>query len=156
MTRRIRKAQPSDTAALLDLIRQHAAFEQAVAAVTQGDLSRLLERREPPVHLIVAEESGVLLGYAALTFDYALWSASHFAHLDCLFVAADARGRGLGKMLFDEACRLAEAAGAPRMEWQTPAWNADAIRFYEREGGMGRAKMRFSKACPARLPGPPA
>ena len=145
MTKLVRKALPSDGGPLLDLIRQHAAFEQATAHVSEGDLALVLDAREPPTHLIVAEEHGELMGYAALTFDYALWSASRFAHLDCLFVCANARGRGIGKLLFDHACHMADEAGAQSIEWQTPAWNADAIRFYEREGGTGKIKMRFSK-----------
>jgi hypothetical protein len=32
---------------------------------------------------------------------------------------------------------------------ETPAWNADAIRFYERERGIGEIKMRFSKSLSA-------
>lgn len=145
MTDLVRKALPADAAPLLDLIQQHAAFEQATAHVSRDDIALVLNAREPPTHLIVAEERGELTGYAAFTFDYALWSACRFAHLDCLFVRAHARGRGVGKLLFDHACRMAVEAGAQRIEWQTPAWNADAIRFYEREGGIGEIKMRFSK-----------
>lgn len=148
MTSLVRKALPADVAPLLDLIRQHAAFEQATASASEADLAVVLEAREPPTHVIVAEDRGELTGYAALTFDHALWSASRFAHLDCLFVHADARGRGVGKLLFDHACHMAVAAGAQRIEWQTPAWNTDAIRFYEREGGIRQLKMRFGKSLP--------
>lgn len=145
MTNIVRTALLADVSALRDLIQQHAAFEQATAHVSEDDIALVLDAREPPTHLIVTEERGELTGYAALTFDYALWSACHFAYLDCLFVCANARGRGLGKLLFDHACRMANEAGAQRIEWQTPAWNADATRFYEREGGIGKIKMRFSK-----------
>jgi GNAT superfamily N-acetyltransferase len=145
VTNLVRKALSSDVAPLLNLIQQHAAFEQAIAHVTEGDVALVLDMREPPTRLIVAEERGKLTGYAALTFDYALWSASRFAHLDCLFVCANARGQGIGKLLFDHACHMAGEAGAQSIEWQTPAWNADAIRFYKREGGIGQIKMRFSK-----------
>lgn len=149
MTILVRKAFPADVVPLLDLIQQHAAFEEATAHVSEGDIALVLHAREPPTRLIVADDRGELTGYAALTFDYALWSASRFAHLDCLFVRANARGRGVGKLLFDHACRMAGEAGAQRIEWQTPAWNADAIRFYEREGGTGKIKMRFSRNLPA-------
>lgn len=145
----VRSARSADAASLLDLIRRHASFEQTTAHVDESDLKLVLDSRQPPVHLIVAEEGGKLVGYGALTFDFALWTASRFAHLDCLFVCAGARGRGIGKLLFDHACQMADEAGVQRIEWQTPAWNADAIRFYEREGGVGQLKMRFSKTLPA-------
>ncbi len=135
---------------MLDLIRQHATFEHAIAELSEDDIAHILDLRTPPTRLIVAEQHGDLIGYAALTFDFSLWSARRLAHLDCLFVSATARGRGIGKLLFDHACRMAEEAGVQRIEWQTPAWNADAIRFYEREGGIGQIKMRFSKQLSAR------
>ncbi len=141
----IRTAFLKDAAQLLDLIQRHAAFEKAAARVTQADLAALLAHQKPPTHLIVAEDETALIGYAAVTFDYALWSASSFAHLDCLFVAESARGQGIGKQLFERAKLFAAEVWAERMEWQTPAWNLDAIRFYEREGGIGQPKMRFTK-----------
>lgn len=141
----IRKALPGDAAQLLDLIRLHAVFERATACVTEADLVAILSAHKPPTHLIVAEDEKSLIGYAALTFDYALWTACRFAHLDCLFVRETARGQGIGKHLFDHVGLLAEEAGVEQMEWQTPVWNLNAIRFYEREGGIGQPKMRFSK-----------
>ncbi len=149
MTTLVRDARPADIAPLLDLIRQHMAFERAAQHVSENDLAHMLGSRPPPVHLIVAADTAGLIGYAALTFDYALWRASRFAHLDCLFVCAAARGKGIGKLLFERACLMADAAGAQRIEWQTPAWNTDAIRFYEREGGVGQLKMRFGKTLSA-------
>ncbi|MGO4569268.1 GNAT family N-acetyltransferase [Rhizobium sp. 2YAF20] len=86
----------------------------------------------------MAEDEKSLIGYAGLTFDYALWTACRFAHVDCLFVCEIARGQGIGKHLFERACRLVGEAGAERIEWQTPVWNLDAIRFYERQGGIGQ------------------
>lgn len=144
----VRSAVSADAASLLDLIRQHAAFEQTAASVDEDGLARVLDARQSPARLFVAEESGRLAGYAALTFDFKLWTASRFAHLDCLFVGADARGRGIGTLLFDCACLVAAEVGAQTIEWQTPSWNEDAIRFYEREGGSGQLKMRFKKILP--------
>jgi GNAT superfamily N-acetyltransferase len=143
VTVQVRPARPADVSQLLDLIQQHATFERTVASLSEADLAAILGAPQPPTRLIVADDGIGLVGYAALTFDYALWSASRFAHLDCLFVRDTMRGRRIGKHLFDETRRLAEAAGASRIEWQTPAWNVDAIRFYEREGGRDLAKMRF-------------
>lgn len=145
MTMQVRKALVTDAGQLLELIRQHAAFERTTASVTEANLVAILDAHKPPTHLLVAEDEKSLIGYAALTFDYALWTACRFAHVDCLFVCEIARGQGIGKRLFERACRLAGESGAVRIEWQTPVWNLDAIRFYEREGGIGQPKIRFSK-----------
>ncbi|MBB6301333.1 GNAT family N-acetyltransferase [Rhizobium leucaenae] len=148
MTPHIREARLSDAGVLLELIQQHAAFEQATASITKPMLVDILAAECPPTRICVAESPQVLLGYAAVTFDYALWSAERFAHLDCLFVHENARGQGVGGRLFRYICRTVHAAAVKRMEWQTPAWNDDAIRFYVREGGSGRHKMRFSIILP--------
>ncbi|WP_424987694.1 GNAT family N-acetyltransferase [Microbulbifer sp. S227A] len=46
-----------------------------------------------------------------------------------LYTAADARGRGIGRQLVQEAKRK-----VPRLHLQTPAGNTGARRFYAREG----------------------
>lgn len=137
-------AEPDDVLPLLSLIRDHAAFEQAVATISADRLQKLLATHPAPVELIVAEDAGGLTGFAALTFDFSLWRGSHWGHLDCLFVCEDQRGSGLGQRLFDGAASRARDRGADRVEWQTPAWNRAAIRFYERQQAVPVPKMRFS------------
>jgi GNAT superfamily N-acetyltransferase len=149
VTVQVRPARPADVSQLLNLIQQHATFERTIASVSEANLVAILGAPRPPTTLVVADDGIGLVGYAALTFDYALWSAGHFAHLDCLFVSETARGQGIGAQLFDHACSLAAVAGARRVEWQTPAWNTDAVRFYERGGGVGQAKVRFHKLLSA-------
>jgi GNAT superfamily N-acetyltransferase len=128
---------------LLGLIAAHAAYEQASASITAAQLLALLQTAQPPVQLLVAEQAGELAGYAALTVDFSLWRASRWAHLDCLYVKAGLRGAGIGRQLLGYACKQAKTLGADRLEWQTPHWNSDAVRFYEREGGVCVDKKRF-------------
>jgi GNAT superfamily N-acetyltransferase len=144
MTVALRAASPRDAADLFRLIQDHAAFEQSAASLTLRDLENILAAEAAPARLIVADNAGVLLGYAAITFDWSLWRAHRFGHLDCLFVAQAARGRGIGKRLLDEAVRHARSEGVDRLEWQTPTWNEDAIRLYVREGAHCASKMRFA------------
>jgi GNAT superfamily N-acetyltransferase len=148
VTVRLRVALPGDAADLLQLIQAHAVFERSAASLTLGALQTILAAEAAPVHLLVAEEQGMLLGYAAITFDWSLWRAQRFGHLDCLFVAEAARGSGIGKRLLDEAVRFAGTKGADRLEWQTPDWNEDATRFYIREGALCAAKTRFALQIP--------
>jgi GNAT superfamily N-acetyltransferase len=142
MTLSIRPAEPGDADQLLMLVRDHARFEHAKATIAPADLARLLAS-PTPVRLTVAEDQGVLLGYTAVTFDYSLWRGRLWAHLDCLFVRATDRNQGTGKRLLAQALAQALAAGADRLEWQTPDWNEAAIRFYGREGAACEAKKRF-------------
>ncbi|MCC0805573.1 GNAT family N-acetyltransferase [Methylobacterium sp. W2] len=144
MSTRVRKAMVPDAPALLNLVRAHAAFERGEAPLSFGELETILSADDPPTHLLVAEGHTALVGYAAVTFDFSLWQGCPYGHLDCLFVVATARGRGIGRQLFDAAVRLAQAEDIDRLEWQTPLWNKDAIRFYSRTGALGVTKERFA------------
>ncbi|GJE17732.1 GNAT family N-acetyltransferase [Methylobacterium marchantiae] len=144
MSTRVRKAMVPDATALLNLVQAHAAFERGVAPLSLDDLETILSADNPPTHLLVAEAHTALVGYAAVTLDFSLWQGCPYGHLDCLFVVARARGRGIGRQLFNAAVRLVQAEDVDRLEWQTPVWNSDAIRFYLRIGAIGVTKERFA------------
>ncbi|WJH38222.1 GNAT family N-acetyltransferase (plasmid) [Aliirhizobium terrae] len=66
-----------------------------------------------------------------------------YAHLDCLFVSAAHRRGGIGRKLLTDTKTVALLEGVDRMEWQTPVWNEQAIRFYRRERADSQNKSRF-------------
>jgi GNAT superfamily N-acetyltransferase len=144
---RIRRAQAVDAEDLMTLINAHAGFENGTATLSQEQLGSLLRCSDPPCRLWVAEME-CLVGYAALTLDYALWSGSWFGHVDCLFVMPDHRGHQTGEKLFAVVADAARRLGAVRLEWQTPHWNDGAIRFYHRQGATGLDKRRFRLDLP--------
>jgi len=144
MDAKIRRASVSDCAALLDLIRQHAAFERSVATIDTAELRHILTAPQAPMQIFVGVDAGIILGYAAFAIDYSLWRGGPWAHLDCLFVVEQARGQNLGAALFRHVRKAARVLGADRLEWQTPNWNARAIAFYRREGADCVPKTRFS------------
>jgi GNAT superfamily N-acetyltransferase len=140
----IRPAVPQDCSVLLTLIAEHARFERGVATITHLELLSILASEVPPVAILVATRDEEVLGYAAITFDFGLWRARPWAHLDCLFVREESRGLGLGAMLLGAAVDFALASGIDRVEWQTPAWNERAIAFYRRAGALDTFKVRFT------------
>lgn len=98
------------------------------------------------IDLLVASIDGRVVGYATVTSDVDTWSAEPYAHLECLFVAEGHRDRGVGRLLVDRVVEHVRAGGYDELQWQTPAWNEDAIRFYRRLGAVGSAKERFTLA----------
>lgn len=84
------------------------------------------------------------VGYASWSLEASTWQAAEYAHLDCLYLREDERGRGTGRLLLRAVEAEARAAGAGELQWQTPAWNQDAIRFYRRHGAQEAAKARFT------------
>ena len=117
----------------------------------------LAERLEPALFgrerrlkaWVIETGPGRLQGYATATADYSTWTGSAYLHLDCLYLEETLRGRSWGWRLLAAVSAGARAAGLSEVQWQTPSWNAAAIRFYERQGASGRAKVRFT--APASL-----
>jgi GNAT superfamily N-acetyltransferase len=92
----------------------------------------------------VAHSGHELLGYAAYSLEFATWTGREYVHLDCLFVRDTNRGNGIGQALLARVTQAATELGAREIQWQTPDWNAEAIRFYQRAGATGRHKVRFT------------
>ena len=89
-----------------------------------------------------------VVGFMTATVDYATWSATHFAHMDCLFIDAEFRSFGIGRRFFkclEEFCRERKFALA---QWQTPPDNLLGIGFYNRMGATSKPKIRFFYDCP--------
>lgn len=140
----IRRASGPDAATVAGLVAEHADYERSSARPDVRVLAAALDAAPPRLLVWIAEAGGYPVGYAALTEDFSTWRAQAFLHLDCLFVRASHRGRGLGAELFRQVRSHAHECGIAALEWQTPSWNVDAIRFYERMGGTHTLKARFS------------
>ncbi len=142
---RVRAAVARDAAALAPLCADHAAYERlpyrAVghtdrlhAALTSGQLHAWL----------LLGQSGSAVGYASATLDFSTLSGQGFAHMDCLYLAPAARGQGGGQMLVQAVLAFARAQGCSTLQWQTPDWNVDAMRFYARLGARASSKQRYT------------
>lgn len=143
----VRLVVPGDLPGLLALMAEHAAFEGGQVTSKAAQLSRALFGLTPRLFAWVAEDGADLLGYAAASREYTAWRGREYLHMDCLFVSAAARNHGLGARLVDAVTGFATAQGLEEVLWQTPAWNLDAVRFYERLGAVGDQKVRFSLDC---------
>ena len=144
---RIRRVDPGELPALLGLMAEYAAFEGGEVSAQAEPLSRALFQLPARLFVWVAWEGVNLLGYAAASREYGAWQGREHLHMDCLFVSAAARNRGLGARLAQAVMAFAAAEGLAEVQWQTPAWNLDAVRFYERLGAVGSDKKRFSLPC---------
>jgi ribosomal protein S18 acetylase RimI-like enzyme len=85
--------------------------------------------------MLVAEEAGRVVGCLQLTLIPGLSRRGMLrAQIESVRVAADARGRGLGEALVQDAIARARAAGAGLVQLTTDLAREDAHRFYERLG----------------------
>jgi GNAT superfamily N-acetyltransferase len=141
----IRGALPDDIQGLVALCGEHAIFERAAydAADKSVRLGQALFSAVPRLHAWVVVIDGNLIGYATAAPEYSTWSAAEYLHMDCLYVKAEHRGAGIGAALMMSVVQLARERGYAEVQWQTPSWNADACRFYRRQGGVAQEEYRF-------------
>jgi GNAT superfamily N-acetyltransferase len=127
------------------LCSEHARFERAHHVIDgkEAALTEALFGDTPKLSAWVAIVDGKPVGFATATEDFSTWAAAPFLHMDCLFVTQRHRGGGLGAALLHAVARDARDRGLGEVQWQTPAWNADACRFYQRHGAIAVPKFRF-------------
>lgn len=143
----MRPARPEDLPRLVELIHEHVAYERSAPRPADlGDrLGPLLFGADARLWVLLAETpGGEVAGYAACSEEFAFWDARSYLHMDCLYLAEDARGHGLGAALMTGVADLARERGLAHVEWQTPDWNEGAIAFYDRLGAASRPKRRYA------------
>jgi GNAT superfamily N-acetyltransferase len=129
---------------MLSLIHSHAAYEGGEASVSLDALRSALDLKPAPLVAWVAVQAGELIGYATATIEFSTWAGRPFLYLDCLFVEESHRSRGIGAALLNAVRVHAAAFGISEIQWQTPDWNENAVRFYLREGASMSRKARFT------------
>lgn len=100
-------------------------------AITQRTWSRFFDAYEP-VHAIVAEKDGNLIGLAHFLFHRSTITVEPSCYLQDLFTLASARGQGIGRALIQEVYRHADVAGCSRVYWHTHETNETAMQLYDR------------------------
>ncbi|MES2056705.1 MAG: GNAT family N-acetyltransferase [Pseudomonadota bacterium] len=136
---RIRPVTRDDFAAWLPLWDGYNAFygrsgPTALAAeITQATWERFFDAEEP-VHALVAESDGQLLGLTHYLFHRSTTSIADTCYLQDLFTTEAARGKGVGGALIAAVHDRARLAGAARVYWQTHNDNAVARRLYDQVG----------------------
>jgi len=98
--------------------------------ITQTTWSRFLDPSEP-MHALVAEKDGKLLGLVHYLYHRTTVSAQLTCYLHDLFTAEEARGQGVGRGLIEAVYADAREARAFRVYWLTHQTNANARRLYD-------------------------
>jgi GNAT superfamily N-acetyltransferase len=105
-----------------------AALPAEVTAVTWA---RFFDAHEP-VHALVAERGGQLLGLAHYLFHRSTTAIELNCYLQDLFTSEAARGAGVGRVLIQAVYEQASLARSPRVYWQTHETNRTAMRLYDK------------------------
>lgn len=131
-TRRAVDADLTPLAGLFDLYRQFYR-EPADLDRARRFIGERLRRADSSI-LVATADDDVLIGFTQLYPTLCSVSAAPIQILYDLFVAGDARRRGVGRALLEAARQHAEQTGAVRMELATATTNTAAQQLYEQLG----------------------
>jgi GNAT superfamily N-acetyltransferase len=98
--------------------------------ITAMTWARFFDAHEP-VHALVAESGGELLGLTHYLFHRSTTMIEPNCYLQDLFTSAGARGKGVGRALINGVYEQARLAGGSRVYWQTHETNHTARRLYD-------------------------
>lgn len=109
----IRLAKPSDARSLLDIYAPYVentaiTFEYEVPTIE--DFATRIEKTLEKYPYLVAEEGGVVVGYAYASTYYARAAYDWAVELS-VYVCQDARGKGVGSKLYDAMEEMLEQMG---------------------------------------------
>lgn len=129
----IRKGTAADVPGALDLVKELALYEKAPqeVEVTPEEMTGWGFGPDKQFDFFVVELGTQIIGLALYYFKYSTWKGKCL-FLEDIVVTESQRGKGIGKILFDEVVQVAKAEKVRRMEWQVLDWNTPAIEFYKK------------------------
>ena len=136
---KLRPAAPTDAPEILALIRELADYEHLLHEVdaTREGLHAALFGPSPRVYCDLAEQDGVIAGFALWFYSFSTFRGRHGIYLEDLFVRPAMRGRGIGRALLSGLASRCLREDLARLEWSVLDWNEPALAFYRTLGARG-------------------
>lgn len=133
MSINIRVARQEDCPRLLELVHELALYEKAPeeVTVTLEEFVTAGFGENPVWKAFVAEEDGFIAGFAIYYIRYSTWKGCRL-YLEDFIVTESYRGKGIGKLLFEQIMQEAKEKGFNGMNWQVLDWNEPALNFYNK------------------------
>ena len=129
----LRKAVREDCPRLIELVKELAVYERAPreVTVTLEHFEKSGFGSRPVWWAIVAEVDGRVEGFALYYVRFSTWKGQRM-YLEDFIVTEKMRGKGLGKLLFDQLIKVARKKQFHGIQWQVLEWNEPAINFYKK------------------------
>ncbi|TQV77811.1 GNAT family N-acetyltransferase [Denitrobaculum tricleocarpae] len=101
------------------------------AEVTRTTWARFFDATEP-VHALVAERDGALVGLVHFIFHRNTTMLGPTCYLQDLFTDETTRGQGVGRALITAVYDAAQSEGGTRVYWHTHETNETAMQLYDK------------------------
>ncbi len=142
MTVNIRPAVKDDCIRMMELIRELALYERAPDEVTV-ELDHFINSGfgEKPVwwayvaDVTHADGTQRIEGFALYYIRYSTWKGQRM-YLEDIIVTELMRGKGIGRLLFQQLQEVCRDKNFKGMTWQVLEWNEPAINFYHKFEGV--------------------
>ena len=142
---KIRFVEKSDLKDLVRLCKLHANFEECEynSKDKKQKLNEHLFCERPTLYCLVVEYLDEIIGYATYMKQFSTWDSDFYIYMDCLFMTEKSRSLGIGEKLIEEIKTQAKKLNCDLIQWQTPDFNTRAMKFYNKIGGVSKAKERY-------------
>lgn len=136
MTLSIKPATPGEGAIALSLVKELSVYERLEHEVDADAASfeAALFGPKPRVFCDLARWDGEVVGLAIWFYNFSTFRGRHGIYLEDLYVQPRARGRGIGKALFQQLAQRCVDEELTRLEWSVLDWNTPAVDFYKAQG----------------------
>lgn len=133
----IREAKKEDAEAMMQLIRELAAYEKAPDEVTVSidEFVKCGFGEDPVWWAYVAEVDNSVVGFALYYVRYSTWKGARM-YLEDIIVTEEHRGKNIGRLLFEKLITIAKEKKFHGIVWQVLEWNQPAINFYKKYDGV--------------------
>jgi GNAT superfamily N-acetyltransferase len=127
----VRDPTAADETAWRALWSQYNAFYAAIIpeAVTARTWQRILDPQSP-IFARLGMTGDTVVGFSVSVLHEGTWVTAPICYLEDLFVTAEFRGRGCGRMLIADLIERAQRNGWSQLYWHTRAGNP-ARRLYD-------------------------
>jgi hypothetical protein len=130
---------------LVNRCAERAEYERAVSDLKDNGvaLEKILLWSLAHLERPIVEEDHVTIGYAGFSVEISTRDADRYMPMDRFSLRPAALNKGIGKAHMSRIGQGSLAIVAKRIHWQTPSFNVDAVRLYDRSGPVRKEKFRL-------------